>query len=165
MIEYLGFAVNLATVAVAYKAFLKSKESMDFTRKTYQEGIDHNRKKDTLEAFNTLQCQALDKLNEYSNAKIREIAEYKGNQDEEFLIQYREISGYIARIEHFCVGVVNKVYDTEIVYQLAHNYFDKGLRHRIQPMLDKKNANGQKNYEYTEKVFEMLKNFEKEYKL
>ena len=73
-----------------------------------------DRKQATLDAYNQLQEQAFDKLNTYAPAAIREIA--KDSKSE----QYKTVSGYIARIEHFCVGVNQKIYDRKTVYELAH---------------------------------------------
>ena len=57
-------------------------------------------------------------MNQYTPAEIRKIAmDNRGNQ-------YKEVSGLVARIEHFCVGVNQKIYDFDTVYELAHGYFD-----------------------------------------
>ena len=69
-----------------------------------------DRKQATLDAYNQLQEQAFDKLNTYTPAAIREIA--KDSTSEE----YKTVSGYIARIEHFCVGVDQNIYDRRTVY-------------------------------------------------
>lgn len=95
-----------------------------------------DRKQATLDAYNQLQEQAFDKLNTYSPAAIREIA--KDSKSEE----YKTVSGYIARIEHFCVGVTQKIYDRKTVYELAHGYFDGAVRDRIEPIIERKNQSG-----------------------
>ena len=61
--------------------------------------------------------------------------------------EYNEVSGYIARIEHFCVGVNQEIYDRKTVYELAHGYFDgKKLRSRMEPVIDQKNQGADKDY-------------------
>ena len=95
-----------------------------------------DRKQATLDAYNQLQEQALDHLNYYRPAEIADIAEDPRSQ------AYKEVSGYIARIEHFCVGVTQKIYDRKTVYKLAHGYFDGAVRDRIEPIIERKNQSG-----------------------
>lgn len=106
-----------------------------------------DRKQATLDAYNQLQEQALDHLNCYMPAAIKEIA--KNRKSEE----YKKLSAYVARIEHFCVGVNQKIYDRKTVYELAHGYFDGGLKTRIEPIIDQKNQFGQDYYENIHKVY------------
>lgn len=52
----------------------------------------------------------------------------------------KTISGYVARIEHFCVGLNEDIYDKQTFYALAHGYFDGNqLRKRIEPLIEAKN--------------------------
>ena len=95
-----------------------------------------DRKQATLDAYNQLQEQALDHLNYYRPAEIADIAEDPRSQ------AYKKVSGYIARIEHFCVGVTQKIYDRKTVYELAHGYFDGAVRDRIKPIIERKNQSG-----------------------
>ena len=87
-----------------------------------------------------LQEQALDHLNYYRPTEIIEIA--KNPRSEE----YKKISTYIARIEHFCVGVNQKIYDSETVYALARDYLDGAIKTRIEPIIDRKNQYGDDDY-------------------
>ena len=73
--------------------------SLCFSLLTWYWALIHDRRKDTLDAFNVLQQQALDPLQSYTRAQIREIAEDAQSE------AYRIVSTYLARIEHFCVGV------------------------------------------------------------
>lgn len=107
--------------------------SAGFSIYTYHQNVVHDRKRDTLDAYNTLQQEVFDKLNRLPPACIREIANHPTSDD------YKELCGYIARIEHFCVGVNMKIYDRETVYQLAHGYFDsKIITERIEPIIERK---------------------------
>ena len=99
-----------------------------------------DRKQATLDAYNQLQEQALDHLNYYRPTEIIEIA--KNPRSEE----YKKISTYIARIEHFCVGVNQKIYDSETVYALARDYLDGAIKARIEPIIDRKNQFGGEDY-------------------
>lgn len=99
-----------------------------------------DRQQATLDAYNQLQEQALDHLNLYRPSNIKEIV--KDRRSEE----YKKLSAYVARIEHFCVGVNQKIYDRKTVYELAHGYFDGGLKVRIEPVIDGKNRFGEDYY-------------------
>ena len=111
-----------------------------FSLITYRNSIVHDRQKATLDAYNQLQEQALDHLNYYRPTEIIEIA--KNPRSEE----YKKISTYIARIEHFCVGVNQKIYDSETVYALARDYLDGAIKARIEPIIDRKNQFGGEDY-------------------
>lgn len=112
-----------------------------------------DRKQATLEAYNTLQNEAFDKLNLLMPADIQEITKHPTSKE------YKEISGYIARIEHFCVGVNMGIYDRETVYQLAHGYMDsKVIVDRITPIIEKKHRNADHDYyENIHKVLDWMK--------
>ena len=99
-----------------------------------------DRKQATLDAYNQLQEQALDHLIYYRPTEIAEIAENPRSEE------YKKISAYIARIEHFCVGVNQKIYDSETVYALARDYLDGAVKTRIEPMIDRKNQFGSDDY-------------------
>ena len=120
---------------------------------TYQKSIVHDRQQATLDAYNQLQEQALDHLNYYMPAAIKEIA--KDRRSEE----YKKLSAYVARIEHFCVGVNQKIYDQKTVYELAHGYFDGGLKTRIEPIIDCKN---QFEYDYYANIHKVYAWMDKE---
>lgn len=106
-------------------------------------------------AYNQLQEQALDHLNYYMPAAIKEIA--KDRRSEE----YKKLSAYVARIEHFCVGVNHKIYDQKTVYELAHGYFDGGLKTRIEPIIERKN---QFDHDYYANIHEVYAWMDKETK-
>lgn len=106
-----------------------------------------DRKQATLDAYNQLQEQALDQLNHYAPANIREIAKNRRSDE------YKTISEYIARIEHFCVGVNSKIYDRKTVYELAEGYLDGSIKTRIEPIISVKNCSGQDYYENIHRVY------------
>lgn len=125
--------VDLITIAFSVIAAV-------FSLITYRKSIVHDRQQATLDAYNQLQEQALDHLNYYVPTQIAEIA--KDPRSEE----YKKISAYVARIEHFCVGVNQKIYDEKTVYELAHGYLDGGIKKRIGPIIEKKNKFGHDYY-------------------
>ena len=118
-----------------------------FSLITYRKSIVHDRQQATLEAYNQLQEQALGHLNYYVPTQVAEIA--KDPRSDE----YKKISAYIARIEHFCVGVNQKIYDQKTVYELAHGYLDGGIKKRIEPIIERKNRFGHDYYANIHKVY------------
>lgn len=62
---------------------------------TFIQNVIHDRKADTLNAFNVLQEQCFDKLNLYSPSEIKEICKNRKSE------KYKILSGYVARLEHF----------------------------------------------------------------
>ena len=115
--------------------------------------VRRDRKQATLDAYNLLQEQALDHLNYYMPTQIAEIAENPRSEE------YKKISAYIARIEHFCVGVNQKIYDKKTVYALAHDYFDGGIKARIEPIINHKNQ--YKDIDYYENIHQFYSWIEK----
>ena len=99
-----------------------------------------DRKQATLDAYNTLQEQALDTLNEYTGTEIKRIIEEK-NKDE-----YRELGKCLARLEHFSVGVNTNIYDKQTVYELAHGYLDVAIWYKLQPVLEQKQKGKKEEY-------------------
>ena len=118
-----------------------------FSLITYRKSIVHDRQQATLEAYNQLQEQALDHLNYYVPTQVAEIAKDPRSD------AYKKVSAYIARIEHFCVGVNQKIYDEKTVYELAHGYLDGGIKKRIEPIIERKNRFGHDYYANIHKVY------------
>ena len=112
--------------------------SFFFSLFTYWKTLGHDRRKDTLDAFNVLQEQALDPLQTYTRAQVREIAAKPLSKE------YKLLSTYLARIEHFCVGVEEKIYDPQTVWQLAEGFLNKSVYEKLKPVIEQKNR--QKNY-------------------
>ena len=103
----------------------------------------------TMDAFEVLQKEALTVLN---HADLKDLREAKKGSDD-----YRTYGEALARIEHFCVGLNEKVYDKGIFYQIAHNYFDRGtLRDRMDILMDKK---GKEHYENILRVLAWMKEY------
>lgn len=99
-----------------------------------------DRKESTLEAYNRLQSEVFDNLNTYTPAEIRDICLNSKSAE------YKTISGYLARIEHFSVGINENIYDRNTFYALAHGYFDGNqLRKRIEPLIEAKNHSSKTN--------------------
>lgn len=88
IVEVLSLLFSLA--AAAFSVF------------TYWSNIIHDRKQATLEAYNLLQEQALDQLYVYMPKQLKEIV--KNRRSEE----YKLLSSYVARVEHFAAGINQK---------------------------------------------------------
>ena len=118
----------------------------------YNKTVDHDKKKSTLDAFNLLQEQVLDKLNLYSIKEIKKISEDPHSEI------YKEISGLLARIEHFSVGVNSKIYDIETLKRLAEKYF-YALYDKLLPIITKKRKinTSDKHYDEFEKLIKNIK--------
>ena len=114
--------------------------SAAFSVYTFYRNVQHDRRRDTLNAYNTLQVQALDVLDSYTGTQIKQILEGKDRAE------VRKISRCLARLEHFSVGVNTKIYDRKTVYELAHGFLDKGLWYKLQPVLEKKQKGQGENY-------------------
>ena len=117
---------------------------------TYYNTVLHDRKSATLEAYNRLQAEVFDPLNSYTPMEISDICEDTKS------VEYKVLSGYLARIEHFCIGVNEKIYDKGVFYKMAHGYFDGHILYRrIEPILmSKKNA--EQYYSNTYSVLEQM---------
>ncbi len=121
MVEAISLLFSLA--AAAFSVF------------TYWSNIIHDRKQATLEAYNLLQEQALDQLYVYMPKQLKEVV--KNRRSEE----YKLLSSYVARVEHFAVGVNQKIYDLNTVYELSHGFLDGGIRTRIEILIGRKDEN------------------------
>ena len=109
-----------------------------------------DRKQATLDAYNALQEQALDHLNHYMPKMIEEIAAHPRSDE------YKTVSAYVARIEHFCVGVNRGIYDRQVVYDLAHGYLDGTIRSRITPLIARKNHHGGDYYSNIRRLYDWM---------
>lgn len=139
--EITDMGVAIEPNFLAYVSIVISIVSVIITILLYRSNVIHDRKRDTLDAYNLLQKEVFDNLNKYSSTEINRIAS-KPLSDE-----YKDISGYIARIEHFCVGVNQGIYDFATLYQLAHGYLDSNtISNRIEPVIKRKNKNGREDY-------------------
>ena len=92
----------------------------------------------------------MDHLNYYKPARISEIAKDPRSE------KYKKIGAYIARIEHFCVGVNQKIYDRKTVYELAHGYLDGGIKKRIEPIIERTNRFGHDYYANIHEVYNWM---------
>ena len=117
-----------------------------------------------------LQEQVFDNLNTYTFKEIKNIAKkwpesiaalnkfaknnegtaeelWKAHPEQESVVdEYRKISGYLARIEHFALGVNIGIYDTKVTERAATKYFVM-LFDKMSPILSVKNGGSVKDTE------------------
>ena len=129
----LGFLFDIITIVVSIGA-------AGFAVFTWRTSVKHDRKVATIDAYNQLQEQALDKLYVYMPKEIKELARNRRKEE------YKQVAVYIARIEHFAVGVNHGVYDLDIVYELAHGFLDGSIRERIKPIIEVKEKDSADEY-------------------
>jgi len=121
----------------------------------YFMGISRERKQSTLDAFNVLQEQVFDKINQFTYGEIKEICnewkaiindkrryaelpEEEKIKADEIINKYRLLSGLLARIEHFALGVNTGIYDAKIAERAATAYFVALYRGKLKPLIDTK---------------------------
>lgn len=115
-----------------------------------------DRKQATLEAYNRLQTEVFDNLNTYRPDEIRNICSDNKSAD------YKKVSGYLVRIEHFCVGLNQGIYDKNTFYALSHGYFDgHQIRKRIEPVIENKNSSKNSKEQFYNDTLSVLRWMEK----
>jgi hypothetical protein len=123
-------------------------------------GIQRDKKQDTLDSFNLLQEQVFDKLNLITYSEITNICKKvdSGSIDDETNSKYYELLGYLARLEHFSLGVNTGIYDAKTA-ERAGTAFLVSLRKKLLPVIElqekRGNHNSDKRIEYY-KEFRML---------
>ena len=113
--------MNIAAIIISLVSFLVSLAGLVLS-------TIHDKRQDTIEAFSRLQEEALDKLYFYSKSKIEVISQ--DNKSEE----YKLITLYLSRLEHFSVGVNTHLYNKKIAYRLAGEMFPY-IYDKLQPMI------------------------------
>lgn len=157
-------------LTISILAFLVSVATFLFTVMVTYRGEQREKKQATLDAFNLLQEQVFDRLNTYTFGEIRDVAAkwteaieaknkyvknkegtaeefWKTHQEYDLVIdEYRKISGYLARIEHFALGVNTGIYDAKVTERAATSYFVM-LYKKMMPILSVKNGGSAKDTE------------------
>lgn len=155
-IETATLILAIITAVISAVSVMVSMVSVAVSAGTYFGAVKRNRRQATIDAYNRLQEQVFDPLNLYMPKEIVEYAKHPTDK------QYKILSGYLARIEHFCVGVMDETYDPDTVYELAHGYFDsKVLWSRISPLMEAKNNDIHKE-DYYENLHKTMRWMEKE---
>ena len=121
---------------------------------SYRASVKLERKKATIEAIGKLQNEAIDKLNLYTKKEIAEIAQNERSAE------YKAVSSLLGRVEHFAVGVNNKVYDEDIANKLAGELLVP-LYSKLLPVIQKKRTHNKNVYDDFEKLACRLERYRK----
>lgn len=136
--DMVTYILSIFSLIVSVTVFVK-------TRKT-------DRYKVTFEAYSGLQ-EYLYFLYEYNKNEIEEFIDDKTSRE------YKAISSSVAQIELFATAVKRRLYDIEVVYDLAHGYLDMTLRNRIEYIIDQKGENAREEF-YSNTIW-LLKEMDK----
>ena len=145
---------------ISLAAMIISLRSVIVSVAIYLLGIQRDKKQDTLDSFNLLQEQVFDKLNLITYSEITNICKKvdNGSIDDETNSKYYELLGYLARLEHFSLGVNTGIYDAKTA-ERAGTAFLVSLRKKLLPVIElqekRGNHNSDKRIEYY-KEFRML---------
>lgn len=102
---------------------------------TYIRDTKREKRKSTIEAYAQLQKEVFDKLYlDFKTSNIDEIVKHPQINDD----KYHLLGTYAAKIEHFCVGVMNGTYDWKTTYGLAHGFFDGRIKNLLSPLYERK---------------------------
>ena len=146
----------LSTIA-AWVAALAAAFTFYYSMRTQKKIQENEVKRETIDAFNRLQREVLDKLALVDTKNAEIIAEEKEN-NEACKQAYNDYKTLIARLEHFAVGVEQGAYDLDVVDKLAgeHLIF---LLPKIEPIIDAANEHVRtdKYYQSYVRLVERLK--------
>ena len=114
-------------------------------------------KRATIDAFNLLQSEVLDKLASVDKANAEAIVERR-ETNEACRKAYNDYKTLIARLEHFAVGIEQGAFDLDIVDKLAGEHLIY-LLPKIEPIIDAANEHVQtdKYYQSYVKLVERLR--------
>lgn len=116
---------------------------------------NRSRKQATIDAFNRLQTEVMDKV---KNLPRKDVTQFKKYGPEVNWELWNTLTAYLARVEHFSVGINTKIYDIKILNRLAGGYIIS-FYYRIKPIIEKKRDLSQEKtppYEEFELVKETL---------
>lgn len=131
---------------VSFAAMFISLISVIVSVAIYLLGIQRNKKQDTLDAFNLLQVQVFDKLNLIPYSEIAHVCKQveSGRIDDETNVKYYELLGYLARLEHFSLGVNTGIYDAKTA-ERAGTAFLVSLHKKLLPVIALQEKRGNRN--------------------
>jgi hypothetical protein len=139
----ISFVSALATVAAAVFAALELRRS----RKANENREVRERKEATINAYNILQNEVLDKL---VSIKPQEVIDVVENIDcDEYRNIYSDYRALIARCEHFAVGINENIYDFEVLYELSGEHLIY-LYKKVEPIILHSRKNRCKNIPFSD---------------
>lgn len=135
--------------------------SVVFSIATYIKTFLYERRKSTVECFNTLQENVLDNFVSINKENAILIIDNLDNEDcKKAYDGYRVL---IARLEQFAVGVNKSVYDFKVVDTIAGEHFIY-LYEKVKPIIDKANEREQEVKYYSNFVY-LVEKLNRKYKI
>lgn len=149
MIQECVFSISASWVAaIASMATAIAAIGTLFWSARTQNKIQKNEvKRSTMDDFNRLQSEVLDKLVQVNRENAEVIAEER-EDNEECKQAYNDYRALVARLEHFAVGIEQGAYDLDMVDKLAGEHLIR-LLPKIKPIIDAANE-----YEETDKHYQ-----------
>ena len=143
----------ISTIAACASALIAA-SSLCRSAKTQKEVKIMELKRATIEAFNELQHDVLDKFAPLSakNAKLIVEEMQSSEQARQAYVDYRTL---IARLDHFSIGVYQGIYDYDLVKELAGDHLVY-LLPKIKPIIDYANRR-QTNCKYYGNYMRLVK--------
>ena len=128
---------SILTIIAAWIAALAAAFSLLWSVITQKKIQENEIKRATIDAFNRLQSEVLDKLALMDRKNAEIIVEEREN-NEDCRQAYYDYKTLVARLEHFAVGINQGVYDLDVVDKLAgeHLVF---LLPKIEPIIEAAN--------------------------
>ena len=117
---------------------------------TYHKDVERKAQQDTIEAYQHLQTDVLSHISRLKPSEVESFANKRTSEE------YKQFTEYLMAIECFCIGLEQRIYDFDVFYSLARDYFDdeKGpIRPTIKPILEVKNRGKHKYYQSLERVW------------
>lgn len=134
VIEIIDCVANLIAIAT----FL-------FGIATYKKGVDRETKQATLEAYRCLQEEVLDKLASVNKDNaVLFVENFDNPKCKQVYNDYRVL---IARLEHFAVGINEKIYSFDTVDRLGGVHLIY-LYKKVEPIINKANELSDSNVNY-----------------
>ncbi|MBR2886172.1 MAG: DUF4760 domain-containing protein [Clostridia bacterium] len=138
LVDWFALIVALFALALSVLQFIK-----DSSRQ---------KKESTLNAYSELQHDVFDKLNN---------TEYEISEVEFDSVEWKEITGYLAKIERFSVGINTGIYSIEVLNRLGGSYFLFRFN-ELKPIIEIKEKNNEvdgKHYDEFQKTAKRLKEY------
>ena len=122
------------------------------TKKAADKSLIRERKEATIKAVNLMQNEVFDEMLKYKASDVKKASEDTSSAD------YKMFSTYLARCDHFAIGIEESIYDYAVLKKLAGGFIWP-LYQKFVPLIEKKRAIAHNNtlYKSLEGLAEKLK--------
>ena len=160
--ELISNVISFISAFAGVVAAIIAAIELNRSRKANEERAIRERNEATINAYNNLQNQVLDKLVLIRPDEVGMVIE--NIHTAEFKDAYNDYKALIARCEHFAVGINEHIYDFDVLYELSGEHFVY-LYKKVKPiiMYARKNCtNSVPFHEFEEMIMKLEKrNLEK----